>query len=103
MSHLLNVRVKFYSPENGGRETLPPDLLSSGEYQPHFVLDKIVDDKEVCLDICFISQLGDLIAEDEIVATIRTLAPDDDNSPLIKDTTFKIREDKHIVGEGTVL
>jgi hypothetical protein len=113
MTERLNVRVKFFSAANGGREQLPQDLLSSQIYRPHLVVGDpnqrrtLVNEKneitEPYLGVTFVAQEGRLIAEQEIVAKIETIYSGVDYSSLKKGATFTIREGGAIVGNGEVL
>ena len=38
MTKIIQVKVKFFSKDNGGRKELPSDLLSTGKYRPHFIV-----------------------------------------------------------------
>lgn len=113
MKKELKVKVKFFSAKNGGRRLLPEDLLSIGTYRPHFVVgdpdqkEAIVDENNISqenyLGVAFISQVGELKAENEVEAVIATVYPDVDYSSLVSGTTFTIREGKNIVGNGVVM
>ena len=108
MNEELNVKVKFFSEKNGGRTLLPEDLLSIGEYRPHFVAgdpDQKTTNKtpENYLGIAFISQDEPLKEEKEIKATVSKIYPEVDYSTLITGATFTIREGAKIVGNGSVL
>ncbi len=106
------VRVKFYSKENGGREKLPTDLLSSGKYRPHFVVDQnhrniFQDEKKTAkvqyLGIAFLNQKSELKENQEIEDTVLALYSGVDYSSLTTGVTFTIREGGRIVGNGKIL
>ena len=108
MNNELNVKVKFFSEENGGRTQLPKNLLSFGEYRPHFIIGDLNQKAtkktpENYLGIVFISQKEPLIEEKEITAIVSTVYPDVDYSSLKTGITFTIREGAKIVGNGSVL
>jgi len=113
MTARLKVKVKFFSPKNGGREKLPRDLLSSRVYRPHFVVGNpdqkraLVNEQnqstENYLGVTFVAQDAPLEAEQEIHAEIETVYTGVDYSSLRKGTTFTIREGGSIVGNGKVL
>ena len=39
MKTTIKVKVKFLSKEEGGRNQIPLDLLSTKTYRPHFVIE----------------------------------------------------------------
>ncbi len=107
------VKVKFFSKENGGRHSLPEDLLSSGKYRPHFVVgdpgqkEAIIDENnnllENYLGIAFTSQEEPLVVEKDINAKVITIYPNTDYSLLKKGITFTVREGGNIIGNGEVI
>lgn len=109
----LKVKVKFFSANNGGRQGLLPQLLSSGVYRPHLVVGDpsqkamLVDEKgegiENYLGVLFVAQEGPLVEEEETLAEIETLYPGVDYSKLVMGATFTIREGGSVVGNGEVL
>ena len=113
MKKELNVKVKFFSKENSGREELPEDLLSIGTYRPHFVIGDPGQKKAVVnennegledyLGVVFISQEGALKKEKEIEAVVTMPYPETDYSNLINGVTFTIREGDKIIGNGKVI
>ena len=113
MKKELRVRVKFFSKYDGGRTELPKDLLSSGNYRPHFVVGSpdqkqaIADENNVGLEdylgVVFIKSRGSLMAEQELEASVSLLYPGVDYSALKKEATFTIREGGKIVGNGKII
>ncbi len=104
MSSELKVKVKFFSPQNGGRSELSENLLSNGVYRPHFVvIDINGNSPEDYLGVAFIDQSDILISEKEVLATVVKMYDGVDYSKLTNGVNFTIREGEAIIGSGTVV
>ncbi|MEZ5986120.1 MAG: hypothetical protein R3B94_09230 [Hyphomonas sp.] len=94
----LDVIVRFYAPEQGGRSVLPN--LAAGQYRPHLVLD--ADRESVFLGVQFIEGADDFTFDVDVQAVVRLLYENVDYSGLKPGATFKIMEGAKSVGQGSV-
>jgi len=106
--------VSFLPESEGGRRYAFPDgWLSSSRYRPHLVVGDpqqrtaIVDDNNVgqeeYLGVAFLKgpeviEFGTLL----LVQLVLLYHPYAGYARLVKSATFTIREDRHVVGYGTV-
>ena len=111
MAGAIRIRVRFLPEVEGGRRTLPSDLLSCGTYRPHIVVGEemraLVNEAGVStedyLGIVFIAQTEPLFAGQEIEAEITKAYPNVDYSLLTQGAMFTVREGASIVATGHVL
>lgn len=94
----LDVIVRFYAPEQGGRSVLPS--LATGQYRPHLVLD--TDREAVFLGVQFMEGADDFTFDVDARAIVRLPYENVDYSGLKPGVTFKIMEGTKRVGQGSV-
>lgn len=94
----LDIIVRFYPPERGGRNVLPN--LAIGTYRPHLVL--YTDHEAVYLGVQFVECADELSFDIEVQAVVRLPYRNVDYSGLKPGATFKIMEGVRSVGQGVV-
>jgi len=93
---VIQVKVKFFSFENGGRPCLPE---GSG-YSPHFVVQGSSD----YLGVRFLDTPKELFAEQAYIQKVQLIyEPDIDYKPLSKGKLFSVLEGGKTVAVGEVL
>ena len=99
LSTELDVIVRFFSPQKGGRAVLPNFV--DGQYRPHLVLD--ADDAGTYLGVHFLAGAEGLAFDVDVLATLRLPYENVDYSGLTPGATFQIMEGRNHVGQGSVL
>lgn len=108
----VEAEITFLSPAEGGRETPPVLIFSTGIYRPHIVMGdpnqrKAITSgreiKETYLGIVFVSGPDQVYFGKQLVAEfVLMYYPQPEHESVVPGATFTIREGPNIVGYGQV-